>query len=216
MIKLQKLQKPETLNSQATHWTEQLMALVNAGQPIPSALQSRYKQPDVKAQLERETYGKCMYCESKIGHIAYEHIEHIKPKAVGRYPALTFDWNNLGLACPKCNGNKGDSYDEQVPYVNPYVDDPTDFLTAFGALIYHRLGNARGELTEKGLDLNRLQLIEQRKERLDAIRLLFDRHMAEQKPAMKELLRSEIEAELEKDKPYSYCAKSLFAQFFTG
>jgi energy-coupling factor transporter ATP-binding protein EcfA2 len=54
--------------------------------------------------LIKETKGKCMYCESFISAVAPEHIEHYRPKAI--YPQLTFDWANLGLACPWCNIKK--------------------------------------------------------------------------------------------------------------
>ena len=70
--------------------------------PNPRALtKGDYKHPDNKIALKNSTFGKCMYCESKITHIDYGDIEHIKPKS--KYPTLKFTWSNLGFACTVCN-----------------------------------------------------------------------------------------------------------------
>ena len=76
--------------------------------------------------------GKCAYCESRITHVDYGHIEHHVPKAGpnGR-PKRTFQWSNLLLACGRCNGseNKGDRFPtarQGGPIVNPCKDDPAD------------------------------------------------------------------------------------------
>jgi len=47
--------------------------------------------------------------ESEITHIDYGHIEHFKPKGTPAYYEFAVEWNNLLLACGRCNGaeNKG-------------------------------------------------------------------------------------------------------------
>ena len=50
------------------------------------------------------------------GVVAYEHIEHLKPKS--KYPELAFQWENLHLACQRCNVEKGDRFDEDNPILD--------------------------------------------------------------------------------------------------
>ncbi len=75
--------------------------------PHPDALaNSNYKHPKNKQALHDASFGKCMYCESHVSHIDYAHVEHIKPKADGKYPYLKYVWDNLGYSCAICNVNK--------------------------------------------------------------------------------------------------------------
>ena len=202
MIKITKESEPNVLKNNKSFWTNQLMKFVLNGQKIPKTVQNRYNHPEVKNALINETNGKCMYCESFIGHVASEHIEHYKPKAAHKYPELTFEWTNLGLACPVCNSNKKDEFDENCAFVNPYTENPDDFFIAFGFIIYHKPGNSRAELTEKLLDLNRPELIERRKERIDSIIRIIELCAKEPNPTLKKMYKKEIDIETQNDKPY--------------
>jgi hypothetical protein len=213
MIRITKGEEPLSLVNNGLNWTVELMGYVQNNMPLPRHIQSRYNQPDVKFSLQNECNSKCMYCESSIGHIAFEHIEHIKPKAVNRYPELTFIWTNLGLVCPICNSNKSDIYDEALPFINPYEDNPLDYLKALGHFIYHLPNNHRGEITVRIINLNRPQLIERRKERIDSIRGLIDRYHAHTNPILKEALKEEILEEIESGKQYSMCCQSIYDAF---
>lgn len=200
---------PPSLSANATTWKTQLLAHIANGEDVPAALAKAYNQDDVKAALRSETNDKCIYCESKIAHVAPEHIEHIKPKAKDRFPELTFEWTNLGLACPQCNMNKGHKYDAALPFINPYEEEPSDHFYAAGPLVFSRIGNDRAKLTERIIELNRAELIERRKERLDTLRLLFDSYSSESNPSMKNVLRAQIEEELANDKEYTFCARTF-------
>lgn len=137
--------------------------------PNPVALDGgNYKNQDNKQALFSSTYGKCMYCESKIIHTEYGDVEHIKPKS--KYPQLEFSWDNLGIACTKCNRKyKNDNYDEDNPIVNPYDEEPLDYMIAIGALLFPKQGCERGEITINNLGLNRPALIEKRQEKINLI-----------------------------------------------
>lgn len=209
MIKITKSAEPNILSSNKVNWTNELMGFVNSGQKIPDSVQNRYNQPEVKTALKNETHGKCMYCESPIGHIAHEHIEHYRPKAVNKYPHLIFEWDNLGLACPKCNINKLDTFDENCTFINPYLENPEDSFIALGHFIYHKPNNPRAELTEKKIELNRPELIERRKERIDTIRGLLELQAKEQNQLLKNILDKEIAIETQDDKPYTMCVKAF-------
>jgi len=73
---------------------------------------NRYRHPEIKAALFSETYHKCVYCESKVGHNCPGDIEHKIPKA--KRPDLIFDWNNMTIACNECNRRKLEYYDPAV------------------------------------------------------------------------------------------------------
>lgn len=67
---------------------------------------ARYRMPDIKDQLKLIYHGKCAYCETPAEQMV---VEHYRPKRGGYY-WLAFSWDNLLLACPKCNEYKGDSF----------------------------------------------------------------------------------------------------------
>ena len=210
MIKINKNSEPNILRNNKVAWTTDLLGYIARNEKIPSNLSNRYNQDDVKNELRNECSNKCMYCESPIAHVSYEHIEHIKPKAKTKFPELTFEWTNLGLACPVCNMNKGDEYDINLPIINPYIENPSDFIFALGHFLYHRAANAKGELTKRQLKLNRPELIERRQERLESISRLIDKYHLETNFTLQQAIRAEIEIEISEDKPYSLCAKSIF------
>jgi len=178
--------------------------------PNSTALRSNYRHPEIKAAIKNDSSEKCIYCESKILHIYFGDVEHMKPKS--KFPELEFDWDNLGYVCAKCNNVKGDKWDDQLPFIEPYNENPSNFLCAVGHFIYHLAGNRRGEITTKEIDLNRVELVEMRKERIDAVRTLADKYSNETNTTLKAILLTELEKELERDKPYSLCAKSIFKQ----
>lgn len=209
MIKLVKLEKPQVLTDNAEAWKDEVLGYIQRGEKVPTASSNRYNESTVKATLKEESNFKCMYCESKVKHVAHEHIEHIKPKAQSKYPELTFEWSNLGLACPICNMNKSDTYDENLPFLNPFVDEPSEHLVAAGPYVFAKPDRRRGELTQRVIDLNRPELIEQRLERVEFIRGLVDKYEQEQNETLKKMLLKEVQLELSKDKEYSMIVNSL-------
>ncbi|MFD2781156.1 HNH endonuclease [Novosphingobium pokkalii] len=105
MIRLSKGDEPAVLSNNAAVWTAELLdALEHRPADVPG-IKGRYNHPTVKAALKAETSEKCAYCESKMLHVTFGDIEHIVPKSAD--PKLTFDWENLTLACDVCNTKKG-------------------------------------------------------------------------------------------------------------
>lgn len=176
--------------------------------PNPTALATNYRHPDNKQALINASFGKCMYCESKITHVYFGDVEHIKPKAT--YPALEFDWPNLGFVCAKCNNAKHNKYDAGTPYINPYEEDPGDFIVAMGAILAHRVGNERAELTISDIALNRPELLEKRQTIIKSIGKAIDACMRTKALQLKQLALEELKAQCEEDKEYSFVIKSLF------
>jgi uncharacterized protein (TIGR02646 family) len=207
MIKLRKLKEPNVLSVNKQQWTNDLMSYINKGQKAPDSVKNKYNHIDIKTALKEETHSKCMYCESYISAVAPEHIEHYRPK--DNYPDRTFEWNNLGLACPWCNIKKRDHFDENCTFINPYFEEPNDHFISLGTMICHKPDNQRAELTELKLELNRPELMECRKERIDAIRPLIDKYKATVNPTLKDVLKENIEKEMLDDKPYAMCVRAV-------
>lgn len=213
MIKLTKGPQPASLTANATIWRDKLLAHIQNGTAVPDALASNYNQDDVKAALAAETQGKCMYCESKIAHVTFAHIEHYRPKAKTRFPELTFEWTNLGLACPRCNHNKLDKFDDTAPFVNPYADDPATHFRAEGPFVRPVPGDVRAELTELEIGLNRPELIERRQERLKALWNLIRCYNREPNNTLKAWLLAQIKSEIGSATEYSFVAGKHAALF---
>jgi hypothetical protein len=171
MIRLRKGRPPAVLVNHGARWRAEYLQRLNDGdqrQRIPA----QYRHPAIKQALLAEGFGKCMYCEARITHSQFGDIDHIMP--LSQRPDLVVAWPNLGPSCQICNNNKHDYHDERLPIVNPYAEDPAEFLTFAGPLAVHHPGNARGQLTIACLDLNRPDLVAHRIERLRQLMPLID------------------------------------------
>lgn len=131
----------------------------------------RYAHPQVRAALAAETSSKCAYCEGFISDVSYPNVEHKAPKR--KYPDLVCAWDNLTLACHRCNTNKGDYDDPTCPLLDPYVDDVESEI-AFGGPFAMPRGGARARASISRLDLNRKDLLGTRAEKLQALYDLLD------------------------------------------
>lgn len=54
-----------------------------------------------KDQLKAESSGKCAYCEGKADHVAFNDVEHFRPKS--DYWWLAYSWENYTYSCVLCN-----------------------------------------------------------------------------------------------------------------
>jgi uncharacterized protein (TIGR02646 family) len=160
--------------NKADQWRAALLSAGTESKRVRA--EAKYRHSEIKKALVGMFHGKCAYCESKITHIEYGHIEHFRPKrGIKGRPDLAFEWNNLLLACGVCNGaeHKSDHFpeaNEGGPLVNPCEDDPeVHFQFHFDrqtklASVYGKTG--RGTTTEKLLGLNRTALREYRSTRI--------------------------------------------------
>jgi uncharacterized protein (TIGR02646 family) len=185
MISVNRTDAPKWLTRYAKRWTDELLAAIElykqGGEKPSASLWNKYNKKYVKEALKGMFHDKCAYCESKITHIDYPHIEHYRPKR--KYPQYAFEWQNLLLACGICNGtaHKGDHFpledgDENKPLLlNPCEDDPAQHLQFVKARVVSL--SERGRQTCNLLGLNRDELFDRRRERLvfvDFIRRAVD------------------------------------------
>ena len=163
---------PAVLAASGATWRDELLARLAAGQKPTEAMLGRYRHPQIKQALLKETAEKCAYCESKVRHVTYGDIEHITPKS--KVPAKAYEWENLTLACDVCNTNKGDTYSDdpalsQDTLVDPYHDDPREHFLFMREVVSPRPDSMRGKATEAVVKLTRPELLERRRERMQFI-----------------------------------------------
>ena len=202
MRKIKKLKKPQILINNAAKWTQEYCSCLASGKKPSDEITSRYKEPTIKATLEKETHDKCAYCESKIKHITYGDIEHILPKNKDARPDLYVEWTNLTLACEQCNrSGKRTYYNPQLLLIKQHFND-------IGPLIMPVLGDSRAYVTRNVLKLNRAALVERRIERITLVEPLLILWANEQTDGMKEILEQQLHDEYSEDKEYSSTIKS--------
>ena len=202
MIRLTKSALPPILAQNRDAWTQVLIDHLNAGTEPTNHEKTRYRHADIKASLVEETHGKCAYCESKVKHITYGDIEHIVPKSTDN--AKTFEWSNLTLACDQCNTNKGTHFGNHEDFVDPYAVEPSDHLHFAGASVFGRPGSHAGLTTESTLQLNRVELLERRSERLNCVNRQLHLLCEVSDEHMKRVIRNDIlNHELADDKEYA-------------
>ncbi len=162
---------------------------------------SIYGSNEVKAELISVQNGKCCFCEAKMRHVSDGDVEHFRPKGRWKqvngtpinYPGYywkAYDWDNLFLACQRCNEReKQDLFPleinsprasnhnidvslENPMFLDPQNDDPEDHIEFNDQ--YIRAKSNRGKTTISELGLDRSDLESRREEKLDDIRALED------------------------------------------
>lgn len=168
MRKLSKLEEPSLLASNKESWLIEFIA-----DKTNPTKKYRYRDPLIKSQLKEETYSKCAYCESKIGHNCPGDVEHKVPSS--KYPEKHFEWENLTIACPECNRRKNDYFEESddARFIDPYTDDIQELIDFAGPLLTTIAGDAYVELSIDMLELNsfekRRELVLRRFEKCRAV-----------------------------------------------
>ena len=179
MIRVTRSPKPVIIERNQENWTHVLLEASTDAERRRA--EGKYRHRAIKDAIVTMFHGKCAYCESKISHIAYGHIEHFKPKST--FPELTFEWTNLLLSCPICNGPeyKGDRFPEEAdggPLVNPCDETPAEhfeFVFDPVAKLASVIGKTiRGQTTEKLLGLNRNDLRVYRSNQIMRLYVLSD------------------------------------------
>ena len=168
MIRLHQGLQPQVLIEKGEEWTEEYKKWCE--HPVGTEPR-RYANTEVRSALEVETNSKCAYCEGRIRDVAYTHIEHKLPKR--KHPELVCTWENLTIACPVCNTNKGDYDTPECSLLDPYVDNVEEEVAFFGPLALPR-GGARARATITRLDLNRMDLLFARGEAIVSLDRLLD------------------------------------------
>lgn len=99
-------------------------------------LKGDYRHRDVISALDIIFHGKCYLCEQK--NLSDPEVEHFKPHRGNDY--LRNDWNNLFLACGRCNSIKGHHHID-------LMDCSDENVSVFDKII-HLAGNATSGLID--------------------------------------------------------------------
>lgn len=209
MIRLVKNAKPFVLTLHSLNWTWQYIRRMGGDNSVPLAALTRYRHPQIKSALLAETHDKCAYCESKITHVAYGDVEHIRPKK--HFPLLVVEWTNLTIACDRCNTNKDDYWDPATPLVDPYADPVEDLLQFNGPMVFAEFGSG-AYLTVQRLKLNRVELMTRRADALEEIERLLALRGAQPPGGIRALLEDEIRVRTQPTAEFSAVA-SAFLRF---
>jgi len=213
MIRLRKGTSPQILIANAKAWTRELLASVRRFGKPDQQIQGRYRHEEIKQAVTRDSHGKCIYCESKLRHVCFGDIEHLRPKS--RYHEDTFAWRNLGLVCQVCNNSKRDRFDEAAPPVNPFEEDPNEFFVAFGECVFARPGSERGLAMIHLVNLNRADLIEVRRERIRQIHRILCQLAVTKSAVARSVLEDELKTNLRAEQEFAMvarCAAKALAQ----
>jgi len=207
--KLTKTPEPTVLTNNGLAWTQEFVAHVQASGGIGPHAPARYRHDEVRTALAAELHKKCAYCESRIPHVAYGHIEHILPKA--QRPELVVTWQNLTLACPVCNQHKSDYYDAAHPLVHPYDDEPEDEIRFVGPMA-RADGHSRGYRTISRCRLNRGDLVLERMRVLEQVEQLVRQAALIEDDAAREFVLTEARSLAEDDAEYASAVRCHIAQ----
>jgi uncharacterized protein (TIGR02646 family) len=162
---------------------------------------SIYAADEVKDALRRAQHSKCAFCESLFTHIEYGDIEHFRPKGAykqktgdaKKYPGyywLAYEWSNLFYSCQLCNQRfkenlfplrngrrraRSHNYNlanEEPLLIDPATQDPSLFIGFSEEYAFAVNGCREGVTTIDVLGLNREELAEYRRKRLQDLRIL--------------------------------------------
>ncbi len=192
MIKINRacLPKNTKMDQKKVQALKSIKQSINKGEkPSIKKLWTKDKDPEVKEFLHNSQYGKCCYCERERGPIEMD-IEHFRPKSEVKenknhqgYWWLAYEWDNLLLACKKCNNQKGtkfplkqesrrafkpqDDLTKEDPFlINPLIENPEDFIEydiKDPIMIKAKGKNERGERTVNELTgINALEVLKER------------------------------------------------------
>ncbi|MDO7443548.1 hypothetical protein Q5X61_07290 [Acinetobacter baumannii] len=134
MIKLDRGENiPKVLTDNAEEWTNNLLSLISkygSYKAIPKEIKETalkyYRHEDIKDALFKLSHKKCAFCEGFPEDNGNIEVEHFHPKSL--YPEEAFKWENFLPCCRKCNNAKDDHDTKLDPIINPFTDNPSDYL----------------------------------------------------------------------------------------
>ena len=111
---------------------------------------AKYGHDIIRDELNDLYFDKCAFCETSIKPAATPNVEHFRPKASisgvndNGYYWLGYEWSNLLLACPACNGAKGTKFPLHTG--THIINHPAD---ALGNIDYAQFPQYQGYLTKE-------------------------------------------------------------------
>ncbi len=206
---------PTILQNEGEIETKKLIKLYNQGIRKFSFDRNIYGNDKIREILKKVQFDKCCYCEKKV---EMPDVEHFRPKS--HYYWLVYDWKNLLLACETCNRmfkndkfpisdekNQAKSHNDDIKnenplLINPYEENPEEFIEFKGTAIFAKNGNQKGKTTISDIGLNRPTLDSRKIDLYKLCKTIYQLSQnadAERKKDLENLL----EEYSQKDKEYS-------------
>lgn len=128
MRNVARTKEPKVLARNGRRWAKEFGEAIHSGDTKLIALRRRkYNTPEVRKALSVMYQDLCCYCESEVGPVGADQIDHRIP--VDHSSAKAFEWDNLHLACAGCNCAKSKKWDTENPILDAVADVPiTDHL----------------------------------------------------------------------------------------
>lgn len=168
------------------------------GTRILKARRVIYAARDVKARLIADQHSKCAYCETLFLHSSPGDVEHYRPKAGFRQAAtspvegpgyywLAYNWDNLLFACEDCNRirkrqlfplrndptGRARNHHATVAQEAPLLLNPASGPDPETQIMFIEEAakglTPEGEASVAGYDLNRAELLADRRTRLRSL-----------------------------------------------
>jgi uncharacterized protein (TIGR02646 family) len=195
-----------------------------------------------KSSLIAAQNGKCAFCESKFGHVAYGDVEHFRPKGGFHsksnesliqpgYWWLAYAWSNYWASCQICNqkfkknlfplgptgvratGPTDDLALEEALLIDPMQDDPETHIQFREEVAVSRFPSSKGTVTIDTLGLNRPDLSEARLARWRLIRgLLNARLLLRAKGSPTDELDDLLRSAIRPEEEFSAMSRDLLAR----
>lgn len=202
---LEKLAAPTILEQKKDEWLEAFLQ-----NQKNDTCKFRYRHNDIKRQLKLETSGKCVYCESYIGHNTPGDTEHKIPTFAD--PTKHFDWTNLTYACTECNRRKNAYFHPENHFIDPYNDPVEDWLSHDGPVVFWTPPNPHMETCITLLKLNsdeRPELMLRKTQKLQQAISLLERIEAEKDDMLRLVLGEELRTMCGPSGEYSMCVTAF-------
>lgn len=204
MIRVKKPKEvPEILSNQGIAKRAEMCDAFDKGEIKFDFDNQIYGHETVKSVLKKSQHDKCFLCESKVTHVSSGDVEHFRPKGGYRQSAqhklqkpgyfwLAYEWRNLFFVCELCNrrfkknlfpllktksrctSHKIDINQEEPLFINPETENPEDYISFRGEIVFAIDGNVRGQTTIEGAGLDRVELENNRKTTLEKIKRIYE------------------------------------------
>lgn len=212
MIKIVKESpEPQVLTKKRTTWVAEFKAEFSAAKTakrsMKNAIRFRYRHKDIKNALLRESFEKCVYCESNPRHVCSGQTDHFVPISKANHDQI-YDWDNLVFCCRICNENKDDYTNIHGPLVHPIHDDPEEYIRFAGEYALQcKYKDTKGPATIRQLELNRDRLIERRRKVIEELNETLLELYEERDTARRQWLLTELRDAVHQRAEYSATAR---------
>lgn len=165
------------------------------------------------SELARRFHFKCGYCESRMSHVSYPHVEHYRPKSQKRFEKMMFDWANWLLSCGVCNSEKWTKFPEtdgEPLLLDPTSDEPNNHISFHRYFIFGL--SERGKKTIQLVGLCRHDLEKERGAWLLRIDVLLLLVLHAQDANIRHESRGHLIWAMQDDAPYAAMTRQYLAQ----